>query len=143
MLRAAAISATSSPRACRYELVLDRRRATFDTPALALNAITDDLGETADTAVGKFRLQSAMTPGPGLDHSGRLDPQRALNILQLRITGQRAQRVMRECKWKCHFQSALELERQRLRSVFPMGLLRLDTADAVRRVDDSVANGQA
>jgi hypothetical protein len=72
------------------ELVLDWCRAGFDPPTLPLDAVADDLCETADTPCGKFRLRPAMTPRPRLDRRRRVRTEGPLLLLQLLLAGRAA-----------------------------------------------------
>jgi hypothetical protein len=124
------------------ELVLHWRGPALDPPALPTDTVADDLGETARTPYGKLRLRHSVTPRPRLNCGRRVGTKRALNLLQLRLAGEGAQRVVCAIEWERHLQPALEGENERLRLTLPR-LPRFDTADAVRGVDDEVADRES
>jgi hypothetical protein len=72
---------------CSVELVPDRRSASFDTLALSVCAVPDDLGKTANSAAHEFGLRISVAPRPMLTRRWRVATKCALHLLQLRLAG--------------------------------------------------------
>jgi hypothetical protein len=79
-----------------------------------MDAVADDLCETADTPCGKLRLRPAMTPRPRLVRRLRVRTEGPLHRLQLLLAGEGAQRFAGAIEWEGYFQPALEDENERL-----------------------------
>src|SRR6188472_2716296 len=107
-----------------------------------MDAVADDLCETAGTPCGKFCLRSAMTARPRLDRRLRVRTEGPLHLLQLLLAGEGAQRFAGAIEWEGYFEPALEDENERL-FLARLRLPRFNAADAVRGVDNEITDSQS